>query len=182
VRISPVAFTSQKLTAMARKEHYQPLDYCELLKQNPDEDRYVGQVPWASETEEKVQEIFSKFAQDVFVPAAYTKSFMRREIEQFKTDLSEALDKKVEFDYLSEGSFGKTFKLTVDEKPYVLKVFHSDVSKWDYGTHGKGAEVLNAAYADENAPDVFKKFYFGKFARKDDRDGFLVTEYLDKRV
>ena len=98
-------------------------------------------------------------------------------VEKFK----KVTGKDADISYLGKGSIGRTFKLNADGDSFVIKTFYPDPETFGYhSTHGKGAEILNAVFASKNArKNDYAKFYFGKFAKENDNDGFMVTKFLD---
>ena len=110
-------------------------------------------------------------------PAEVVEEGMKTLVEKFKA----LTGKDAKISYLGKGSIGRTYKFDTDGDSFVIKTFYPNPQRFGYySNHGKGAEILSAVYASKNAPKSdYAKFYFGKFARKTDNNGFMVTKYMD---
>ncbi len=83
------------------------------------------------------------------------------------------------FEYLTQKEIGKVFTLKVGDKDYIYKCFHSNVSEFFSRSHGKIMETSRAPYAEKKGCKTFAKFYFGKLAKEDTKDGFIITKFED---
>ncbi len=181
------------LTQLVRTKFHTPNQFIEVLNKHPKASRFLGVVPesWSGGSADKaaqIQAVFTKFAKSTCVPD--TKEMLVLDIpydfkikiaaKMLELKMNKILGKKTHIEPLDSGAYGKTFILNDGKENFVIKTFHTGMDG-GYSIHGRGAEVLNACFASENATKgEFSDFYFGQFARKDDKDGFLVTKYIDK--
>lgn len=175
----------------ARSDLRTPSEVEALLKKYPNTSRNMGSVPFLwfenvskqdiPEYTNRIFDIMSDFAQSVSCLRGDHPNNFLSQMDTCASNLENLLGKKTEIHYLSEGTIGRTYKLRVGEEDFVIKTFFKNpVGLGYYSRHGKGAEILSAIYAKSNAPKgYFADFYFGKFARNDDTDGFMVTKFID---
>lgn len=162
-----------------------------MLRQCPSLKRDVGDIPffWFRKItqenlrvkKQKIFDLFANFALKIYSPQNMPLEKFSRDIEIFRKSLSEILQEKINIEFLGEGAIGKAFKLSIGEKNCTLKLFHQqDKSLQSYTSgHGKGAEILVASYAKANEKvNKFAKFFFGRFARENDNDGFFITDFV----
>ncbi|MDR1327916.1 MAG: hypothetical protein LBJ74_05875 [Heliobacteriaceae bacterium] len=154
------------ITQIVRKTFHTPAEFEQILGNN----RYLGWIPQELAGTEK---LLSDFAQDMFEVRNYDSDGIQKVIER--------LGKKLKAKYLSEGGFGVTTLIDAGKKLFVCKTFREKPTVEFRSGSGKRAEILNACFADENADKYrFPPFFFGKYARRKDKDGYLVTEFIDK--
>lgn len=168
-----------------------PLQAESLLEKYPQTSRFMGSVPYSWLKNIKKEDIpdYTKLIFDLFADFAKNMHCRRddsplnykKQMQEYSLKLEALIGVETKIEYLGEGTIGRTYKLSVGEENYVVKTFFANPVKFGYYTrHGKGAEILSAVYAKYNAPKgYFADFYFGKFARNDDFDGFMVTKYID---
>ncbi len=145
----------------------------EEFERTPNASRYLGVVPesWTGNIPEKInatKEIFSRFAKS-------------RNLDALIRGFKKHLGIKPEARWVGEGHFGFVFNLEIKKINYALKVYKPDAF-WEYH-HGPGNEIQNACFADKNGfSGRYAPFCFGKFALSEkDRDGFLVTKFVDEK-
>lgn len=189
---------SQSIGNYLKAHALKPKDVEKILEVYPETSRYIGSLPnqWINflpkdeiaPKSKEVFEAFSKFARKTYIKHCPREVF-DKQAGKLKKKLVKILNLKeeqVSVYYYKSGSVGNTFKIRVENEDYtnnfyILKVFKEGATKnfYENSLHWKGSEVLNAAYAQKNSPKGnFAKFYFGKFARMSDKDGFLVTEFI----
>ena len=168
-----------------------PLQAESLLEKYPQTSRFMGSVPYSWLKNIKKEDIpdytklifalFADFAKNMHCKRDDSPLNYKKQMQEYSLKLEELIGLKTKIEYLGEGTIGRTYKLSVGEENYVIKTFFTNPVKFGYYTrHGKGAEILSAVYAKYNAPKgYFADFYFGKFARNDDYDGFMITKYID---
>ena len=185
-------FEKQNISNMCKKELLTPKAIEDVLSKY-NSVRYLGSIPqaWLSDVDEdkkesareRLKEEFSNFARRTSCncDSYNTKYSDDLAIYAFCESFEEITGKIPKIEYLDEGTIGRTFKLSIDNEDYVVKTFFKDPDTYGYySTHGKGAEVLAAAYTQKHSKKgQYADFHFGKFARENDNDGFLVTKYVD---
>lgn len=165
-----------------------------VIKNCPSTSRYVGSLPYQwlkdvpydkrSEFSKKIFDLFSKFAKNMKIGTnSESETLDEHYMNLFCRDFFEITHKKPKLSKLGSGTIGRTFKFDVDNESYVIKTFYTGQTGYGYySTHGKGTEILSALYVDKNYPkNDYAKFYFGKFARRNDYDGFMVTKYINSK-
>lgn len=160
-----------------------------LLDDHPKWNRFIGNLPpdWIDnipKAERKtqiqaVQNLFSTLTENLYSPKGKNFTGNERFIAEFKKKLEAIIKIKVNFEYLTQKEIGKVFTLKVGDKDYIYKCFHSDLSEFFSNSHGKIMETSRAPYAEKKGGESFVKFYFGKVAKEDTKDGFLVTKFED---
>lgn len=179
------------LERYARKDLRSSAQAESIIMKYPQTSRYIGSLPykWLEDVPEedrkaytdRVFELFSDFAKKVSCPRESYPGDYVKQIEEFSADLEHITGKKSKAAYLNQGTIGRAYKFSVGDDDFVVKTFFTNpLALGYYSRHGKGAEILSAVYAKYNAPKGdFADFYFGKFAGKDDLDGFIVTKFID---
>ena len=162
-----------------------------ILKQYPQTGRFMGSIPfnWMKDVKKEeipertnqIFDLFANFARSVTCARNNHHSNYKKQMDECALNLEKLTGERTKMEYLGEGTIGRTYKLSVGEENFVVKTFFTNpVGLGYYTRHGKGAEILSAVYAKYNAPKgYFADFYFGKFAKKDDFDGFMVTKFID---
>jgi hypothetical protein len=87
-------------------------------------------------------------------------------------------NKNISVKYVGNGVFGKGYKITIDNKSFLLKNFYckGDISQ----PHRAGIEPQTGPYANSNAREKqFVKFFFGRAAGSIYNDGFMINEFLE---
>lgn len=181
----------RNLTSFLKKELKTPKQVEQILKECPQTSRHIGALPsdWLTnipkseraDYTKKISGLFSYFAQKTSLPRKIEGEAFNETVSEFGKRLQALTGQNVEVSYLGKGTIGRTFKIKVGKNTYVSKSFFPDPQKHGYySSHGKGAEICNASFASKHAvKGQFADFYFGKFARHDDNDGFLVTKFID---
>ena len=165
-------------TNKLRKLHYSRNELQQLFDSNPNMRRIVGSVPrsWgkilkSKKATEDVDTIFSKFINNIHNGVTEVDA-----IKTLENELQFLLQTEVKMSLLGSGTFGKTYKIRVDGRNYVLKTFKIDCTGTSTNQSG-WAELSNAVYASDKTKNV-AKFYMGKFG-KTDTDSYMLTRYID---
>lgn len=180
------------LTRYVRRHRLAPQDADRILLQNPNTQRYLGNLPpdWIKlmgeenreEKDDEIKDILSFFAKSIYVNEE-EYSDQKEECKELEDNLSRVLNTKVKAEYLDEGEAGKVFKLDVNDKSYALKTFHNPTIAGRIKTgHGMKFEPLDAAFIERNIPkssNRYTTFYLSKYARENEGDGFILSEYID---
>jgi len=184
---------SVDMTHYTERKLYSVREFENLLLNNKSANRYLGNISadWVDknmsfleykEKSDTIKEVISKFAENTHTIKGIPTRRFEPYIKILEKELSETTGKNTSVNYLAAGEYGKVFKLNINNKDYVLKTFHNVEDDPEYGYYskaGKGAEILNASYANKNADKGdFIRFYFGKFAKERDHDGFMLVEYI----
>ena len=154
----------------------------ELLTVKPLTQREVGSVPkgWltnvpSGDAGQKVEHIYM----------AINDFQTMKDQSMFASDLKDILGKEVKVEQLGSGSFGTGYKVSVEGSEDVcLKLFDglkTDNNSAYNSVHGQHIEVQTGLFVNKHSDD-FVKMYFGRVAGNNDRDGFLVTQYLSDNV
>lgn len=163
----------------------------EVLEKFPKSRGFVGNLPpdWIDripkgsrkETVQQIQDLFANLAENIYSPI-FTK-FDRNEkfITDFTNKLQNILKLETHIDFINEGSIGKAFRLGVGNNQYVFKAFHSLICPEFWDLHGKVVEPARASFAKKHGCKSFTKFYFGKIAEMDAKNGFMVTKFEDSK-
>lgn len=158
-----------------------------ILNNNPNLSRNIGSPPkhWINsvkgdEKKELINKIFDSFADFSLnvSPISDCDEEFSELINDFESELGCLLNKDVQVEYLTSGSMGKVFKVTVDGKKYALKNYKKDRATGN--GHGRSEETQKAIYVKNNEQKHrFSQFYFGKVAKSEDHDGFMLTEFVE---
>ena len=154
----------------------------ELLTAYPCTNRRVGNMPeFLNLTQEESGQIF-ELTEVVANKLELTKyqvvdsDYQQKLMNLYKSGLEMILNKEIVIDELGAGSYGKVYKISVENcKPFVIKFFFSDASRPDCGPL---AEIPLAIFTNKHFPEHFAKFYFGKIPFKEGENGFMVSEFL----
>lgn len=172
------------LTNELKKVHYNGCEFDKLFRDYPHLSRTVGALPqkWgrkigkSKEKRDAIDKLFSDFAA-LFHSCCNPKENLS--INDLQKGLSEILEEPVVVVPIGEGSWGRTYKISVDSQDYVLKVFFEG-SPEVYGSskhcYGNFNELASAIYTSKHCADHFAMFYMGKFGEK--QDGYLLTRFL----
>lgn len=183
---------NQTLTRFIRKHRLNPKDADEILKNNPEITRYLGSIPnqWFKNTEEKhraditesIKELLSEFAKQTYVPYETYDDF-EQEYTTLAFELTKLLNVPVKAEYIDQGDWGKVFIITVNDKKYALKTFHSTkFLQHEKPGHGMQYETLDTAFISRNIPERsqrYARYYMSKYARKEDKDGFILSDFIE---
>lgn len=191
LNIDTLQIKHRNLTSYLKKELRSPKHVEQILEQCPETSRHIGSLPnsWLdnipkadrAEYTKRISDLFSDFAKQT----SLSKEIGNETFEKVTTDFAKKLqcytNQNVEVSFLGKGTIGRTFKIKANNEEFVVKTFYPDPLKYGYySSHGKGAEICNAAYASKHAiKGEFADFYFGKFARQNDNDGFLITKFIN---
>lgn len=97
---------------------------------------------------------------------------------ELQNTLTYLLSKDVYVSYIGSGTQGAGYKIEVKgAKDTVLKIFHKKPEFTD-SKHGALIETQTGLFLNNNS-DAFVPLLFGRVSIKNNRDGFLVTEYLN---
>lgn len=165
------------LTQYLKENYLNGKDLSILYDALPLTTRKVGEIP--NDWLEKVNKKDKKKAIDKIYRAIENFRLDESE-EELSKKLEEILNKKVKISYIDEGTFGKCYKISIENaKDYCLKIFKNNLDiNSDHGAH---VEVQNALIAN-NYSDEYVKFYFGKVAPKNYADSFLITQFLSDDI
>ena len=159
-----------------------------ILEHTPDKARYLGYLPpeWIPKSigaSEKaafsgdVFEAFSDFAKEIHSSQNVHINSLVPFFKVFEKKLGAILGKETKVSFENNGFYGKILKITIGKKDFALKCFHSGRIN-DH--HGKTKEIANAiAYNHAKKSSKRSRFYFGKIANKNDKDGFILSEFVD---
>ena len=165
------------LTKYLENNHIDAQKLNSLLIAHPLTKREVGEIPssWLVEVDDK-----EKASKEIY--KAIKKFQKERKKEQFESDLSKILNKKVQIQKIAKGQYGTGYKLSIDgAEPVCLKLFHSNYNDYFSLSHGQNNEVQAGLFLNCHSND-FVKMFFGKVSTKYTRDGFLVTQFLSKDI
>ena len=177
----------KNLTNELKKFLYNGVTIDEIFKNNPNLNRTVGSLPqkWgkkvgsSKEKREKIDNLFTEFGREFHSKVQNENSTVVIETQNLQQELSQVLSSDVTIAELSKGSWGQTYKISVDGQDYVLKVYYNR-SPIGYGTgkyyHGNYNELSSAAWVSKNDADKYTMFYMGRFG--ENNDGYLLTRYL----
>ena len=158
------------------EENYISADNMEdILTIFPLTERNIGRLPdgWLDKipnedrksTTKKVYDIFTTFSQD-------------RNCQTLKESLSETLNKRISVMELDSGVVGTGYRLFVkDGTDVVIKTFHKRPAL-ESPKHGRSIEPQMGIFLNNNS-DEYVHMYCGRVCGENDKDGFLVTQYLD---
>ena len=165
------------LTNHLRKNHLLAHELEELLTIYPLLKREVGEIPadWLNNVKDKKQatkEIYKAF-----------QNFQNsKNTSAFSINLTKILSKKTTVEYLSKGAYGTTYKIEIDgAKTTCAKLFHTNFNTYNDLVNGGHYEVQAALFLNAHSSD-FVKMHFGKVAGKENKDGFLVTQFLSDSI
>lgn len=166
-----------------------PLDAYQLQKllaKYPNTNRNFGELPskWNISTQEqsdKVRMIFDKFREEVACTSHKKTLITGNPLSTMQKELSNILGREVRVIELETGKFAKGYKISVDgAEDVVMKVFHKkpETLYESFNIHGQFVEPQRGIFLSANS-EQFAKTYFGKITTEIDRDGYMVTEFLE---
>ncbi len=189
--IDTIQIKHRNLTSYLKKELRSPKHVEQILEQCPETSRHIGSLPssWLdnipkanrAEYTKRISNLFSDFAKQTSLSRKISNEVFEEITADFAKKLQLYTNQNIEVSFLGKGTIGRTFKIKANNEEFVIKTFYPDPVKYGYySSHGKGAEICNASYASKHAiKGEFADFYFGKFARQNDNDGFLVTKFIN---
>lgn len=148
-----------------------------ILNSYPLTSRIIGQVPldWLENVNDKAQ----------------TQAEIEKEISYFQhhkdtllfsQSLSKILNKKVNVEKLGAGSYGIAYKMEIESAvTSVIKTFHPRDCTYNETWHGRNIEPQAGLFANQNSNE-FVKMYFARVCSRMQRDGFIVSQYLDENI
>jgi len=171
----------------------------EAINKYPKSRRFVGNLPpdWIERLPkenrkdyvQKIQDLFSNLAEILSSKETEYNLVVaknQRHLTNFKLQFKNLLGADVGLYTLSpegNGSFAKAYVLKIDEKKYLFKVFHSDQTKQKrINSSWKLVEPARAPFVMRTSKKGFAKFYFGRMAGLNDKDGFMLTEFLQEKL
>lgn len=192
--------------AIKSKLYDSDYDITQLLRKYPKSNGVIGSPPvqWInnisqSNKGQSIKDLYLTFGQVANALAIkaydagcykYDKDKMQNELQPkialASVQMKEAIDKlgfdtdDLEVKFVGLGSNGCVYKFRVDEKDYVIKVYHTEhdkkISSKDY--HGKLIESNRAAFIKGlNKPSHYVNYYFA-----DLKNGFMVADYVDAKA
>ncbi len=180
------------LKKMLIKRHYNGFEILDILDKFPNSNRNIGSIPKVflekvsnkKETSKKIFDLFAKYSLILNFDYSLEKDdteYIDCDCDSLANELSGLIDKNVKIKYIGHGCNGNGFKINIDSEKFFYKVYYPLGNKDTINKHGATAEVSSAVYAQTySSKGVFAKFFFGKIASKTSKDGFLITEFIDK--
>lgn len=162
----------------------------DLLNVYPLTQRNVGELPtgWISGISPEKQAEVSKQIYDAITEFQTSKGAIKNSSAPDPTELqermSEILGKSVTIKYAGAGELGVAYKISVEgSDPMCLKVFYNQSLSggFAYNKHGEHIEPQVALFANQHS-NKFVKMYFGRVSRLSDRDGFMVTQFIEDGI
>lgn len=151
-------------------------DLTKFLIKFPLTKREIGNIPddWLNNlSKDEIYQIDKKINRIIL---AFMKS---RDEEEFNSSMSELLNKNVEISRLPAGAFGKCYRIKMDNaSDTCLKLFKSIGASIP---NGASFEPQAALFANNNS-NKFVKMFFARTAPIGKKDGYIVTQYLDKTI
>ncbi|MBQ4646262.1 MAG: hypothetical protein IJB79_02825 [Candidatus Gastranaerophilales bacterium] len=148
-----------------------------LLNSYPLTSRKIGEIPndWLEKTNNK-----EKATKEIF---ALISAFQHhKDTTIFENELSKILNKKASVEKLGAGNYGTAYKIEIENAiSTVLKTFHTRDFTFNENWHGRNIEPQVGLFANNNS-SKYVKMYFGRVCTKMQRDGFMVTQYLDENI
>ncbi len=130
---------------------------------------YVGRLPVAftSSMQESPKQVYQAFDELVHL----LRGMRRLDDISFEFNIGNS-KKPVTIQYVGSGAYGTVYKLTVNNQPFALKVYHEDNEVSSHGTFGESATGLY--FSKKDLKDI-SKFYFGN-----PKAGWGVFEFVTK--
>ena len=183
---------SKGLTNYIRKHRLSPNDAERIIAANPNISRYLGDVPhdWLKlantnikKVDEETKVALSFFAKITYDNSEYYSDYSA-ECDFLSKALSKILNTQTKVHHIDDGETGKVFCIDVNNQKYALKTFHDfDRCGRRRNGHGMQYEPLDAAFISKNMPAAsnrYTTFYLGKYSNERDRDGFILSSFVDK--
>ena len=157
-----------------------------LLAKYPNTNRNFGNLPkkWnilTQEQSDQVRMIFDKFREEIAYTSHRKTLISGNPLSTMQKELSNILGREVRVVELETGKFAKGYKISVDgPEDVVMKVFHKkpETLYESFNIHGQFVEPQRGIFLSANS-EQFAKTYFGKITTEIDRDGYIVTEFLE---
>lgn len=172
-----------KLSNLVRNEFVSADELNDILTFSPATDRNIGSVPgsWLNRVpkEERAKTTSELF--EALGNFAKKKSTESTESIRLSQKLQELLNNQnVSIEFIKDGSYGNTYNISVDDKPFLLKTFHSR-SKYKY--HSAWIEPQIAPFANAYCrKNQFVKFFFGRVTGSIYDDAFMVNKFLEDKI
>lgn len=173
------------LTDFLEKNPLNAYQIQKLLAIYPNTSRNVGCLPkkWnANAYSAEIRGILDKFRKEVACVSHKSTYIKGNPIVATQQELSNILGKKVIITELDTGKFAKAYKISVDgADDVVMKVFHKKpLTAYDnFNVNGEFIEPQRGMFLSANS-EKFAKTYYGKISTEIDKDGYILTEYLEK--
>ncbi|MFI3300915.1 MAG: hypothetical protein R3Y28_05780 [Candidatus Gastranaerophilales bacterium] len=132
---------------------------------------------------DQVKDTYKQFAQIIDDYKSHDARFKndnemlaQRLVELLKT---KEIGENVSLNHVDGASYGRVFRLDVDEKSYALKIFHFKTEKENFinyeDSHGNFWEQANAQHLKKKLGDenMFAEFFFG-----DVKSGYMLTRFI----
>lgn len=148
-----------------------------LLDSYPLTKRTIGELPadWLDKTKDK------KLAQEE-IEHAISAFQHHKDTKIFENNLSQILNKKVSIKKLDSGSYGTAYKIEIEGAlTTIIKTYHPRDYTFNKERHGRNIEPQVAMFVNQNSGE-FVKMFFGRTCSKAQRDGFIITQYLDENT
>ena len=175
----------QNLTDFLEKNPVNAYEIQKLLAIYPNTSRNIGSLPqeWnVGSHSDEIREILDKFRKEAACVSDKITFIKGNPILTIQKELSNCLGKKVIVTELGTGKFAKVYRISVDgAKDVVMKVFHKKpLTAYDsFNIHGEFIEPQRGIFLSANS-DKFAKTHCGKISTEIDKDGYILTEYLEE--
>ena len=175
-----------------KKRFHTSNEVFELIDKRDEEERYLGSLPvnWVrafkpEEIKDKTTEIFHIFS-DFATDAISTENHVYSKEEDFPLlKLKYRLDKEINTDtkieYIGSGDYGRVYRIQALDEDVALKIYYSDMNnKLLKAFHGNPMEISNAIALNHTLkPNQCSKFYCAKISQLDEKDGFMLTKFVE---
>lgn len=182
----------QNLYHTLKKRLHTADEVFQLIDKQKEEDRYIGSLPvnWVrafkpDEIKDKTTEIFHIFS-DFATDAISTENHLYSKEEdvpllKLKYRLDKALNTNSNIEYIGSGDYGRVYRIQALDEDVALKIFYSDITmKLLKAFHGNPMEISNAVALNHTLkPNQCSKFYCAKISQLDEKDGFMLTKFVE---
>ncbi len=169
--------TFDNLSEFLSQNYIDAITLNKLLNSYPLTSRNIGEIPtdWLDKAQDKTK------AKKEIYEAIF--AFQRHKDEVcLANDLTRILNKKVNVEKLSSGAFGTGYKIEIENAiTTALKIFKPKNYTYGKSWHGRNIEPQIALLANNNS-NKFVKMYFGCVCSKMQKDGFIITQFLDNQT
>lgn len=169
--------TFNNLSEFLSQNYINAITLDKLLNSYPLTSRNIGEIPadWLDKVRDKTK------AQKEIYEAIFAFQHHKDE-KSLADDLTRILNKKTNVKKLNSGAFGTGYKIEIENAiTTALKIFKPKNYTYGKSWHGRNIEPQVALLVNNNS-DKFVKMYFGCVCSKMQRDGFIVTQFLDNQT
>ena len=164
----------------------------QLIDKRGEEERYLGSLPvnWVrafkpEEIKQKTTEIFHIFS-DFANDAMSTENHVYSKEEdvplvKLKNSLDKAMNTDTNIEFIGSGDYGRVYRIQALDEDVALKIFYSDITmKFLKAFHGNPIEISNAIALNHTLkPNQCSKFYCAKISQFNEKDGFMLTKFVE---